>query len=216
MKRRLNILCLLVMLVFGYSVFESAYYISNAFVAGFEAGMDARQDMEKVRQLNNLRSVSLVPDNFKILEDSVYNEKSKTYIPASYEKLVIAVDAPINIWLKFLSMLCRFLGLVIIPFSVVVFIKLIIAINKSDIFSWKNVRRLRWLGALLIFSFLCDAIPAYISVYELSGVFSIADYSIDWSSLVSKLTLVLGFVSLIVGELFAIGLKMKEEQELTI
>ena len=35
MKKRLNILCLLVMLVFCYSVFESAYYISSAFVDGF-------------------------------------------------------------------------------------------------------------------------------------------------------------------------------------
>lgn len=101
-------------------------------------------------------------------------------------------------------------------FSVVFFAKLIIAINKSRIFDWKNVRRLRWLGAILILNFICSAFPAYISAYELSGVFSISGYSVNLSGLVSKLTLVLGLVALIVGEVFAIGLKMKEEQDLTI
>ena len=39
---------------------------------------------------------------------------------------------------------------------------------------------------------------------------------IDLSDMVNTTTLVLGISTLIVAEVFAIGLKMKEEQELTI
>ena len=47
-------------------------------------------------------------------------------------------------------------------------------------------------------------------------VFSLHGYELSLSELVSTTTLVLGLCSLIVGEVFAIGLKMKEEQDLTI
>ena len=150
------------------------------------------------------------------MKDSVYNEKTGEFVPAIYGKLVVSVNTPVNIWLKFITMMCNFIGIFTMIFSVVFFAKLIIAINKSRIFDWKNVRRLRWLGAILILNFICSAFPAYISAYELSGVFSISGYSVNLSGLVSKLTLVLGLVALIVGEVFAIGLKMKEEQDLTI
>ena len=196
MKKRLNILCLLVMLVFCYSVFESAYYISSAFVDGFRAGMNHVDNKEQFQKTNN--------------------KKTGEFVPAIYGKLVVSVNTPVNIWLKFITMMCNFIGIFTMIFSVVFFAKLIIAINKSRIFDWKNVRRLRWLGAILILNFICSAFPAYISAYELSGVFSISGYSVNLSGLVSKLTLVLGLVALIVGEVFAIGLKMKEEQDLTI
>ena len=163
-----------------------------------------------------MKSIALFPDNFANLKDSVYNEKTGEFVPAIYGKLVVSVNTPVNIWLKFITMMCNFIGIFTMIFSVVFFAKLIIAINKSRIFDWKNVRRLRWLGAILILNFICSAFPAYISAYELSGVFSISGYSVNLSGLVSKLTLVLGLVALIVGEVFAIGLKMKEEQDLTI
>lgn len=73
MKRRLNILCLLVMLVFCYSVFESAYYFSNAFMAGFRVGMNAEHDKEQLKRTHNMKSISLFPDDFVDLKDSVYD-----------------------------------------------------------------------------------------------------------------------------------------------
>ena len=89
------------------------------------------------------------------------------------------------------------------------------AINKSDIFNWKNVRRLRWLGVALLLNFISEAVPALMNDYELSSVFSLSGYSME-TSIDSVMLVILGLVSLIVGEVFAIGLKMKEEQDLTI
>lgn len=216
MKRRLNVLCLLVMLVFCYSVFESAYYYSNAFMDGARVGMKAVENKKQFVRTNNMKGISLFPDNFADFKDSVYNEVTGEYVPAIYSKLIVSVETPINLWIKFIILMCNFIGLFSTILSVVFFVQIIIAINKSSIFDWKNVRRLRWLGAVLILNFLCVALPGYISAYELSGVFSVPGYSLNISGLVSKLTFVLGLVSLIVGEVFAIGLRMKEEQDLTI
>ena len=57
---------------------------------------------------------------------------------------------------------------------------------------------------------------AYSNMASVSKVFSIPGYDLSLVDLVSITTLVLGLCSLIVGEVFAIGLKMKEEQDLTI
>ena len=50
----------------------------------------------------------------------------------------------------------------------------------------------------------------------MSGQFRVSGYATDYFSYVSVLELSIGMVALIAAEIFAIGLKMKEEQELTI
>ena len=90
------------------------------------------------------------------------------------------------------------------------------SINKSDIFNWKNVRRLRRLGILLIIGFVCTFLLAFLSFHNVEKVFSVTGYSLSMADMVHITSLVLGISALIVAEVFAIGLKMKEEQELTI
>lgn len=218
MKRRLNILCVLVMLVLGYSVFESAYYLSSAFVTGAEMGFKQakNKDSRRINDVSGMRPIALLPDDPTNLKDSVYNEKSGTFVPAIYCTLCVSAKTEPNIWLKLISTLGTILDLFVSIVAVVLFMKFIVSINRSCIFEWQNVRRLRWLGASLIFLFLCSAVPVFISFYELSGVFEISGYSLITYGLVSTLTLVLGLMSLIVAEVFAIGLRMKEEQDLTI
>lgn len=42
MKRRLNILCVIVLLVLGYSVLETTYYVGLGIKAGIEKGFDSK------------------------------------------------------------------------------------------------------------------------------------------------------------------------------
>lgn len=218
MKRRLNILCLLVMLVMSYSIFESTYYLGSAFLSGFRASFKEEmiKNPERLDEISAMKPVELFPDDFVNLKDSVYNEKSGTFVPAIYGKLAVSVKMEPNIWLRLVTLLSAFLDVFASILAVVLFGKLIISINKSRIFDWRNVRRLRWLGGMLILSFICSVIPVLSAFYELSGVFEIPGYSLTMYNAISSLTLVLGLMSLIVGEIFAIGLRMKEEQELTI
>lgn len=217
MKKRLNMLCILVVIVLLYSVAQSLYL----FGLGVSFGMRTVKSTElhKEEQLNslmNLQAVGLIPDGPTLFNDSVYNEKSQSYVPAFYGQLGVGVPTKPNIWQKFLSMFCNFIHLLALLGATVLFIRTITSINKSNIFSWKNVSRLRWLGGLLILSFISSFISAFVSYRVMIDSFSLQGYRLHIFDFISILTLVLGIVSYIVAEIFAIGLKMKEEQELTI
>lgn len=56
----------------------------------------------------------------------------------------------------------------------------------------------------------------YLTYRPLSEAFAVDGYELSLSAAIDITLLVLGLCALIVGEVFAIGLKMKEEQELTI
>lgn len=212
MKRRLNILCLLVVLVLGYSVLEAMYYMGE----GFMAGVEMTQTNEGLDRAKNMKAISVVPADFSEFTDSVYNEKIGSYVPALYGQLVISVPVKTSHTVMAIVSLVQILGVVASVVGVILFVKLIVSINRSLIFSWRNVRRLRWLGVALIFHYLCMLVPLLVASREVNEVFALRGYELHQSDLVSIITLVLAIVSFIVAEVFAIGLKMKEEQDLTI
>ena len=71
MKRRLNVLCLLVMLVISYSLIESLYYFS----VGFNAGVEMSQTPEGIKQAMTMKPIAVTPSGFSQFSDSVYNER---------------------------------------------------------------------------------------------------------------------------------------------
>lgn len=95
MKRRLNILCLVVMLVLSYSVLEQGYYIFLGAKMGAQTGLELGKkgsDIAAYKELMNLKVVNLIPssmESFDFFRDSVYNEKSRSYVPAAYSSLMV-------------------------------------------------------------------------------------------------------------------------------
>ncbi len=213
MKRRLNILCLLVGLILAYSVVESVYMMSIGFRGGMEM---SKQGPRQALKTMGIKDIYLLPEPTALFKDSVYNEVTGTYVPAMFQHIGVIVPTKTSIWSVFLVALLSSLGIVAMTISLMIFIQLIISINKSVIFTWKNVHRIRLLGTSLLITYLLTLIPTLITWIELSGVFSISGYTIYQLGLSSFLTLVLGVVTFIIGEVFAIGLRLKEEQELTI
>ena len=222
MKRRLNILCVIVVLVLSYSVFETGYYFVVGVKAGVEAGVEAGASVERQKKLMNMKYISLLPENLsmagngEIFLDSVYNEKSGSYVPATYSSMMVSVDTKSTTWSQVAFTLLNLAHICICIWAIILFIRLVISINKSDIFKWRNVRRLRLLGLALIVSFCTALLPAYLTLKSVREVFSVRGYELNLSDMVNTTTLVLGISTLIVAEVFAIGLKMKEEQDLTI
>ena len=62
MKRRLNILCVIVVLVLSYSVFETGYYFIVGVKAGVEAGIDGNASEASQKKLMNMKYISLLPE----------------------------------------------------------------------------------------------------------------------------------------------------------
>lgn len=160
MKRRLNILCVIVMLVLCYSVVESAYYMCMGIGLGAKTGMEAAREMKDCdhleqhndyRELANMKYVSLMPRSLDgevqdLFCDSVYNEKTGQYVPAMHTTMAVSVKTQEGTVSKIVSGLLGFVHLVAIVWAIVLFVRIIVAINRSDIFNWRNIRRLHRLG----------------------------------------------------------------------
>ena len=68
MKRRLNILCLVVMLVLSYSVLEQGYYIFLGAKMGAQTGLELGKkgsDIAAYKELMNLKVVNLIPSSME-------------------------------------------------------------------------------------------------------------------------------------------------------
>ena len=67
------------------------------------------------------------------------------------------------------------------------------------------------------FCIICTLATIVIGNYDIaSQVLQLNGCEFSYTFAFSDATLILGFISLLVAEVFAIGLKMKEEQDLTI
>lgn len=231
MKRRLNILCVIVILVLSYSVLESLYYMGVGATLGVKASVEAVEEMKNngdtlkrhsnIHELANIKYVAVIPHAIsgkggELLCDSVYNEKTGKFVSSMYGTMLIGLETQEGMGSKVLSNALGFLNVVAIVWAIILFIKIIVAINRSDIFNWRNVRRLRRLGGLLVIGFGCSLLSEYLSLCSLRDVLTLSNYDLTLTDMASITTLVLGLSALIVGEVFAIGLKMKEEQDLTI
>lgn len=69
---------------------------------------------------------------------------------------------------------------------------------------------------MLIIGFSCTLFVTLLTAYSVKEVFASDNYSLYMTDMVKITSLVLGITAFIVAEVFAIGLKMKEDQDLTI
>lgn len=89
--------------------------------------------------------------------------------------------------------------------SFVSFVRFILNVNRDKVFVWNNVPLLRWAGWGLLAS------DAWLIVSGLLSQESAAQICMEKS-----MGVIMGVFLLIVAEVFAIGLKLKEDQDLTI
>ena len=151
-----------------------------------------------------------------IKPDTIINAQNNEKVPVMYTQMAVRTGKEVNYSYLIISSSCSLMNALLTISALIIFVMLILSINKSQIFNWKNVRRLRRLGVLLIIGFVCTFLLAFLSFHNVEKVFSVTGYSLSMADMVHITSLVLGISALIVAEVFAIGLKMKEEQELTI
>lgn len=87
--------------------------------------------------------------------------------------------------------------------SFIKFIQFILNINKGNVFVKNNIPLLRWMG--------CSYIYFFVYSFVLNNIIECDEWIGEGND-----TFVLGMFCLIIAEVFAIGIKLKEEQELTI
>lgn len=223
MKKKLNIYCSLIFLVILLLIGKTGFEVGLGFYAGMKAATEkgvCLKEQEHSKSLITSQGVTAVsytlPVTALFRPDSVMNAKTGEYIPALYTQLLVQTDTKPDKMHGFLSGLSLFISLVSIVVVLVFFVKLILLINKSVIFDWVNVRRLRFMGIGLLVSYFANAFHLMQDYMLVKSSVELDGY-MHYPAFVDDFTfLFLGLGSMVVAEAFAIGLKMKEEQELTI
>lgn len=161
--------------------------------------------------------VDLTGNAHDVFTDSVYNAKTDEWMPSKMSSVVVKVDKSDIPWwreviLMFGAMVLSIAGMLQLLF----FFRLVAAINKSIIFEWDNVIKLRVIGWSMLAFFLGYAICAYADYAAITYVADIPNYKITTEDMFDFYQLILGLGVLVIAEVFAIGIRLREEQELTI
>ena len=216
MKRRLNILCGLVFAVIAIGLIPVFYSFGMGFGAGFHEDK-AGDDTNDLEQMLNAQTVHLCPSRMDSLQSgTIRNAVSGEEVHFWPERVMADVVVDYPTWYVTTDKVMLFLAAAALIAILVLFLKLIVRVNKGRVFEWKNVRLLRWLGSII---FIASLLTTLLQIYGASVIneqFAVNGFKPDYFSYVSVMELTVGLVALIVAEIFAVGLKMKEEQELTI
>lgn len=148
--------------------------------------------------------------------DSVYNKKSGTMLPLHSDSFIVKVQSKSHT----LYFLFGFLITIIQLYAIITFIKFFISVYKGNVFDSKTENRARILGIAQILISLIDYIYSALIVKEANNTIDIEGYEINSDvfgiSVSSNPTLYIGFILLILSEVFRMARKLKEEQEFTI
>lgn len=221
MKKQLNLICVLIFFFVGLSLVPSIYSMGNAFVDGLKVGMSQAEEAHEQGMANisaeilSPLALNLWPKSLATTSDKLLNQKDQKWYPASHIKTLVwakAKDVGITRYVSFLVLI----GLFFIIKAIIQFYKLINAINHEVIFDWMNVRRLNRIGRNLLISFVMTQVYMLMNYWAATRLFELEGYEHNFWCDFQSMTLIMGLIALLVGRIFAIGLQMKEEQELTI
>lgn len=155
-------------------------------------------------------------NNTSEFNDSVYNKKSGTMLPLHSDSFIVKVQSKSHT----LYFLFGFLITIIQLYAIITFIKFFISVYKGNVFDSKTENRARILGIAQILISLIDYIYSALIVKEANNTIDIEGYEINSDvfgiSVSSNPTLYIGFILLILSEVFRMARKLKEEQEFTI
>ena len=209
MKKRLNFITFIIGVAVGISYLnsESILVLKECYRLGVDDGDEAQTE---------LVYLSLETTESLAMPNELLNKKSGELMPASIKNATVKVTVGDRSMLTLLSMvLCLFIlniGYIIVAYS---FLRIIFAVNKSVIFEWVNVKYLRIMGIGFVLLFIANTILGFIQKYSFFKIMDIENYKIINSPFDGSI-LLFGVISFLVAEIFAVGLRLKEDQELTI
>ena len=175
MKKRLNLICLGIVL----AVLVSMSFLFSTFYYGFKAGIDAyEQGAAGVEKLDvTYKMIGTMPTDVITNETATaINEKDGSTVSILPFISMIGIpnekaDATDSIFLSLLD----WMVIICCIYAIVQFVKMIRNIHRNIIFDWANVKRLRRLGFSLILCFCCSLVTFAINNHLVSQVISLKD-----------------------------------------
>lgn len=220
MKRRLNILTLLILFAFGLHIVFDIYFNMESFSAGFEEGYNEGRSLKgkKEASVSSHRDINLVKEeNSEMPLDSLYNTTLGRWMPMQIQSVIVEIPEKDRTSKEVFLLIPITLGLLVTSICFIVyFLKLIIAVNASRIFDRVNISRLRKLGVTFICMGVLFSLGNYIDYYTSCSLINIPGYHLSAEDVFDFSYFIYALIAFLIAEIFAIGLRLQEEQELTI
>ena len=228
MKKKFNLYCglLIAAIVFGIglTMFETGYRMYQGGKAGIEAARRERRmgvekkPFEDLQRFYRMTPVELMPKRDYLMEmnagDSIVNLKTGEKMPMMTSMGFVLPEKGDN-RMKVVSGF-SYLGLALIIIFLVAFIKLVIAVNKGHLFEKSMETQLAWGGWSVLAMYVLGWVSTLYNYFCNVELFDFEAYDITILQRPDLTLLYSAFGMLLIGEIFKIGRKMKEEQELTI
>ncbi len=211
MKSKINFICVLIFIALTASISLRVY-------ESVTVSLQAMDLMDKLDYNDDdvFTVVTLKPNADTFVADSIYNNKTESYIPIQHSEIITRSESQTGS--AFLPPIVAIMLAIIILmiYTLVCFVNLIKNINLTEIFSWRNVSLLRRIGVSTIGIFIANLLLSYTNLLQIQTEFSFTSYKIGFENNSDMLQIIIGLVCFLFAEIFAMGLKIKEEQDLTI
>jgi|GEM_PF-4684035 len=210
MKTRLTILSCLLLLVFGfhvgYSVFHGFNYAQRK-MTGYEQDSFVEKNSSSLIKLNTHNPIVI---------DSVFDVKQDVWTPVQSKTATVSIPVEYSMPEILCNLIFVLVSLVSLPILIIYLYKVINSVLATIIFDKKNIARLRIIGFSFLALWLVINMRSLIMSWELSALLKNTNYSIERGGLENLSFLVYALISLLIAEILAMGLRLKEEQDLTI
>lgn len=217
MKRKFNLLSIIVFVVLIINFIGGCFYAGLGFYEGFNEGIKASHNQGTPFKSESPVMVQLLPSSLVEHPEYVTNTVDGKPVKAQMTQGVVWLDKDVMGGIPgFISTFCAIISTVLTLLVMWHFIRFIKNINRQEIFTWKNVNLLETMGGLLIAASALNLIYSWIQCYMISQAFAVEGRIIDWLSPLCSSNIILGVLACIIGEVFAMGLRLREDQELTI
>lgn len=210
-KLSINVLCAIILVIISFGIIESG----TIFTQGVRAGMQSAESID-ISEYPVLAHINSPSDDLGEPVDSIGTGGHKYRVIRDLS-IVMVKKSDVPSYLPIASLTFPVIGFILLIWFIVEFIKFIININRGEIFTRKNVRYLNKLGLIMLLiavsKICCGIIDSNILNSLNLGDSSLtlsASWSVPWTDIL------MGLVALLMSKIWDRGIKMREDQELTI
>ncbi len=215
MKKKLNLFCVLIFIVLVCDIASMSTEIATGFMSGYRHGVEGHDLTETGAY--NVNFISVLPTDISdATAQTMVGGDTRAVQKVWPTRLIVPKGQRPGIFEAVFGLAVSLAVFVLQVAALVAFVCFVRNANRKRVFIRSNTTLLRLMGWCLVAAgVIMTAVSCY-DTYLAQQSFSLSGYVVNYGDSFYWEAVIFGLFALVMAEAFALGLKMKEEQELTI